>query len=43
MNDIQNYMDTIHPELQFKATDKIDNTISFLDLLITRGKKQIVD
>ena len=43
MNDIQNYVDKIHLELQFKATDEIDNTISFLDLLITRGKKQAVN
>jgi hypothetical protein len=41
MNDIQNYVDKIHLELQFKATDEIDNTISFLDLLITRGQNKL--
>jgi hypothetical protein len=36
VNEIQNFMNKIHTELQFKATDKNNNTISFLDLLITR-------
>jgi hypothetical protein len=40
-DDIQNYMNKIHPELQFKATGEIDSTINFLDLLITREKNKL--
>jgi hypothetical protein len=34
-------MDKIHLDLQFKATYVIDNTINFLDLLITRDKSKL--
>jgi hypothetical protein len=40
MNNIQDYMNKIHKEILFKATDEIDNTISFLDL-ITREQNKL--
>jgi predicted RND superfamily exporter protein len=41
-NDILNYMNKVHKDLQFKATEEIDNTISFLDLLITRNHNKLL-
>jgi hypothetical protein len=41
MNDIQDFMNKIHKELQYKATDEKDNTITFLDLLITREQTKL--
>lgn len=40
-DDIQNYINKIHPDLKFKATDKIVSTINFLDLLITRRQNKL--
>jgi hypothetical protein len=40
-NDIENYMNTIHKDLKFKATDEIDKIISFLDLQITRNQNKL--
>ena len=40
-DDIQNYINKIHPDLKFKATDEIDSTINFLDLLITRRQNKL--
>jgi hypothetical protein len=40
-NSIQNYMDNIHPDLQFKATNEKDSTINFMELSITREKRKL--
>jgi hypothetical protein len=34
-------MNMIHKGLQFKATEETDNSISFLDLLITRASNKL--
>jgi hypothetical protein len=40
-NDIQKYMNKIHKDLQFKATEEVNNKISFLDLLISRNNNSL--
>jgi hypothetical protein len=37
VDEISNYMNNLHKHLQFKSTEEENNTISFLDLLITRN------
>jgi hypothetical protein len=41
INNIKNFMNMIHKGLQFKATEETDNSISFLDLLITRANNKL--
>jgi hypothetical protein len=41
-NDISNYMNKVHQDLHFKATDEIENTINLLDLLITRNQNKLI-
>jgi hypothetical protein len=40
-SEIHKYLNNIHPSLQFKTTKENNNTISFLDLLITRNEKNL--
>ena len=37
INDITNFMNSLHKGLQFKATEETNGNISFLDLMITRA------
>jgi hypothetical protein len=40
-NEIEHYINNIHPELIFTATDELNNSINFLDLKITRKQKEL--
>jgi hypothetical protein len=40
-NEIEHYINSIHPELKFTATDELNNTINFLDLTITRNQTKL--
>jgi hypothetical protein len=42
VNDISNYLNKVHQDLHYKATDDIENTINFLDLLITRNLNKLI-
>ena len=40
-NEIERYINSIHHELKFTATDELNNTINFLDITITRKKTKL--
>jgi allophanate hydrolase subunit 1 len=39
--EIQNYLNNIHPELKFTGTEETNNTINYLDLTITRNQTKL--